>query len=122
MNKKGFTLIELLGVLIVLSIILVVTVPAITSSLKNTDQEKYNNYVKQVLESAEFYVENHREQYPELNTVGNKISFSVSKLIEEGYLKENTIDPSTNKKIDPTLQIFVSVSLDQTFKYQFPAK
>ena len=58
--KKGFTLIELLGVLVVLALILVVAVPSVTSSLKNTDQLKYSNYIKEVLSSAELYVEEHR--------------------------------------------------------------
>lgn len=119
-EKKGFTLIELLGVLIILSIMLLISVPAVTSSLKNTEKQKYDSYVKEILESAELYVESHREEFPELNTVGNKVSFPVSRLIEVGYIKENMINPKTNQKIDPTSQISVSVSLDQTFEYRFP--
>ena len=41
MNKKGFTLIELLGVIIILSIIMLIAIPNVTSVLEKNKREKY---------------------------------------------------------------------------------
>ena len=44
-NNKAFTLIEVVGVITVLSLILLVSLPAITSTLKRNEQRKYDEYV-----------------------------------------------------------------------------
>ena len=41
MNKKGFTLIELLGVIIILSIIMLIAIPNVTSVLEKNKRENY---------------------------------------------------------------------------------
>lgn len=120
MKEKGFTLIELLGVLVVLALILVVAVPAVTSSLKNTDKAKYSNFVEEVLSSAELYIEDNRNLFPELNEIGGVVTIKVGKLIDFGYLKENTVNPKTNQKIERTEEIRITVNEDYTFYYEYP--
>ncbi len=41
MNKRGFTLIELLGVIVILSIIMLIAVPNITSTLERSKRDGY---------------------------------------------------------------------------------
>ena len=120
MKEKGFTLIELLGVLVVLALILVVAVPAVTSSLKNTDKAKYSNFVEEVISSAELYIEENRNLFPELNEIGGVVTIKVGKLIDFGYLKENTVNPKTNQKIERTEEIRITVNEDYTFYYEYP--
>lgn len=120
MKEKGFTLIELLGVLVVLALILVVAVPAVTSSLKNTDKAQYSNFVEEVLSSAELYIEDNRNLFPELNEIGGVVTIKVGKLIDFGYLKENTVNPKTNQKIERTEEIRITVNEDYTFYYEYP--
>lgn len=43
LNRKGFTLIELLAVIVILAIVLVVTIPAVISSLNNARQKSLQN-------------------------------------------------------------------------------
>ena len=42
MNKKGFTLVELLGVLVVLSVILMIAFPLITTYINKSKQKAYD--------------------------------------------------------------------------------
>ena len=52
MKKKGFTLIELLAVIIVLSIIALITIPVVTSTIKNAKkgvaEVSIQNYIRAV--------------------------------------------------------------------------
>ena len=59
MKKKGFTLVEMLGILVVLTIIVVISVPAITSSLKKANQQKYDNWLEKFSIAAEDNLEYH---------------------------------------------------------------
>lgn len=84
-NKKGFTLIELLAVIVVLAIILTI---ATTSVIKNiNDSKEKAKYIaaKEITSIAEVYLS--------ANNADNCVS--VNKLIEEGYLEEDTTNPRT---------------------------
>ena len=85
MKNKGFTLVELLGVLVVLAIMLIVTVPAITSSLKSADQKEYDSFVNNIIDSAELYVETNREKFPELSSIGGVSAVPIRDLIDSGF-------------------------------------
>ena len=95
-SKKGFTLVELLGVILVMSIILLVGVPTITNMMKQDKIDTYERYLKDLYAASESYFVAHKDQYPSLNTVGGKATVTVSKLTEEGYIKNNVVDPKTN--------------------------
>ena len=41
MNRKGFTLIELMGVIVILSIIMLIAIPNVTSTLEKTKKDAY---------------------------------------------------------------------------------
>ena len=56
MNKKGFTLAELIGVIVVLSLICLITVPAIASVLKTNKKSLCETQLKNVLAAAKSYV------------------------------------------------------------------
>ena len=109
MKKKGFTLVELLGVLVVLSIILVVTIPVIINTLKNTDTNKQKDHEKNILSSAELYIEKKRSAFPSLDGDNGYAVLKVGDLINAGYLKKaEYVDESDNyigicKKQDQTL-------------------
>jgi len=51
-NNKAFTLIELLAVIVVLTIILLITVPAINDVIKNSRKEAFRNNVLNLFEAV----------------------------------------------------------------------
>lgn len=56
MNRKGFTLIELLGVLVILSIVLLIALPNITSILTRSKNDQYLTDAKKMVTSTEYEI------------------------------------------------------------------
>ncbi len=99
-NNKGFTLIELLAVLVILTAIMGIAIPSITSSMERT-KEKQNDSKKKVLTSfAELYVADHKNAI--YNTLGSGSScyIPVAKLIAEGYATEDSLKDADGNSID----------------------
>lgn len=55
-NRKGFTLIELIAVIVILSIILIVVVPNLIETYKQSKLKSEGMFVKQLTKSIESYV------------------------------------------------------------------
>ena len=95
MNNKGFTLVELLAVLIILTAIMGIAIPGISSSMQRT-KSKQDAEKKKLLESyAEIFVADHKaEVYRKLN---NKIAYICLSDMEE-YLPDGaTIDSNDHQ-------------------------
>lgn len=83
LNDKGFTLVEVLAVLVILSAIMAIALPSITSPMER-NKGKQDESKKEMLTSfAEIYVADHRNSlYNWMNDNGN---------IAECYIKVNTL-------------------------------
>ena len=111
--KKGFTLIELVGVIVILGVIAVFTVPALTKTLKKTADKEYEEFEKNVKLAAENYF--HSEIKDSIDT---KKFIKVSTLIDNGYLKE-IINPLTNEKINNNGTVIVYKDDKGVERYQY---
>lgn len=89
MNKKGFTLVELMGILVILGVLLIFTVPSITNTLKSSKVKEKEEYEKTVCLAAKSYIEVKRYAYPK--------TIEFSKLRSEGFLYNKLKNPETNK-------------------------
>lgn len=89
MNKKGFTLIELLGVIVILSIIMLIAVPNITSVLEKNKKESYVTDAKKLIIQAKYEIRNGNIEKPNADNIV-KITLS--------YLGTNDVnkDPDGN--------------------------
>ena len=83
---KGFTLIELLGVIIVLSILLVLVLPKLTSSVKSKKEELAMLNDDIVYTAAKLYVSEHKNEFEEEDDFVGCIE--ISTLDNLGYLGE----------------------------------
>ena len=54
MNKRAFTLVELLGVIVILSIVLMIAVPNVTSTLDKAKKESYLSDAKKLITQTEY--------------------------------------------------------------------
>ena len=115
MNNKGFTMVEVLGVVTILVIISLFTFPII-SSLTNDTTSKNKQFLDSLYQAAETYLEMNYERFK-----NNEISYiSASKLIEEGLLSNNLINPNTNKRvIDEDGVVEATRDVDNSFKYNY---
>lgn len=115
MNNKGFTMVEVLGVVTILVIISLFTFPII-SSLTNDTTSKNKQFLDSLYQATETYLEMNYERFK-----NNEISYiSASKLIEEGLLSNNLINPNTNKRvIDEDGVVEATRGVDNSFKYNY---
>lgn len=121
MKKRGFTLIEMLGILVVLSIIVMISVPTITSMLKKSYQKKYDDWLTSLYVAAETYVEDHREEFYEVNGGGTSY-LSIQLLLDQGYLKNSVKEPTTGKDVTKVGVIEVKPDSEKILQYKFILK
>ena len=114
--KKGFTLIEMLGIITVLALLLLVTFPNLSRSLKLTKENSKNNFTNNLKVSAETYVELNRDNYGDLDIPGTEISFTVQDLYDANLLKGIYEDVNSEDKIK------VIVGTDGILRYFFNGK
>lgn len=74
-NYDGFTLVELLGVIIILSIIMMIALPNITSVLEKNNRESYIADAKKMITQAKYAIRNGELEKPSENEI-LKISLS----------------------------------------------
>lgn len=89
MNKKGFTLVELLGVVVILSIILIIAIPNITSVMERSKRDNYIADAKKLITLVEYEIRK--------GTV-NKPSSTEIYAITLGYLKTMDLNGSLSGK------------------------
>lgn len=63
MNNRGFTLVEILGVIVLLSIIIVITVPAIGVVSDNVKKSMLKTKIENIEKAAVLYAQEHRENF-----------------------------------------------------------
>ncbi|MCM3566623.1 competence type IV pilus major pilin ComGC [Neobacillus mesonae] len=79
-NEKGFTLIEMMIVMLVISVLLIITIPNVTKHNKNINTKGCEAYVKMVQSEVQAYqMEN------------NKVP-TMAELESAGYLNEGAAD------------------------------
>ena len=80
MNNKGFTLIEVLAVLVILSIIMGLALPAVSNSLERTKRKQKKVEEKRVENAAEMYASDYKYTFR-----SNNCYISIDKLVEDHY-------------------------------------
>lgn len=110
--KKGFTLIEMLGIITVLAILLLLTFPNLSNSLKKTKENKNNNFTNNLKISTEAYVQLNRNKFPELNNVNGTVQIKIQDLYDANLMKGNY-------GVDTSTTVTVTRQNDGTLKYYY---
>ena len=97
MNKKGFTLIELIGTIVILSLVVLIAVPAISRSLNKGVKEADDQFKKNVELAAKNWASDNKNQLP--TAPNGPIEISVEALKSGGYLDGKVVKPSDNKNL-----------------------
>ncbi|MFY0743281.1 competence type IV pilus major pilin ComGC [Solibacillus silvestris] len=87
-NEKGFTLVEMLVVLLIISILILVTIPNVSKHFASIDEKGCDAYILMLQGQVEAYKLNNNE-YPS----------SVTDLIEEDYIVEEDLRCPDNTEI-----------------------
>lgn len=121
-KANGFTMIELLGIITIIGVLLVMTVPSLTNTLKNSEEKTYENFSDNLLIAAETYVENNPERFPSLKVAGGRAVITVQDLITNGLIKKTVVDPKTGTEVSTTDTIVMSKNDDKTIDYAYSGK
>lgn len=126
MKQNGFTLIELIGVVAILALIMVVTIPQLMSTMTKSNVKELESFAYDLETSAMTYVENEwsdfKIEYLKYNKAGS-YCMSLSSLIEKNYIKKTEIDPSTNAVIDANGKYILLTNIsDNSGSYRFSYK
>lgn len=91
LNKRGFTLIELLAALVILTVIMGIAIPNISSSLERTKDKQNESRIKVLEAAAELYVTDHK------NAIYNNLD---NKNVDQCYISIEELDISEENKVD----------------------
>lgn len=116
--KKGFTLIEVLGVIVILSIIALITVPMIGKYIKQAKNDSYDNQVSFIKLATQNWVSDHKNQFSD-TTLSNKVF--LSQLINDDYLEKTVYQTYSTCTISAQSYVLVTKKT-KSFTYQFVCK
>ena len=119
MNKKGFTLVEILVSIGLLALLGSVIAISLNKVFKDNNIKNYNEYVEKIKSSAMLYVNNTVDIINDLNDSSFKI-ITIGDLIDNGYLKDNIINPNTGETVDKNEKIKVSYDSDHELIVEYP--
>lgn len=102
MKKKGFTLIELLGVILILGLIAIISVPPVLKEIKKSKKELSESTKTLIIDAAKDYYEDHINEIE--RDEGKIYCINLSTLTAENYINgklktENLNDIDENLKV-----------------------
>lgn len=119
MKRNGFTLIEILIVIVLLAAISVTVGVSMQGAQERQKEKEIEKYNESIASSACVYAEIHNI------TTNNTVK--LEKLIEEGLLKKDLVNPKTNRtveeelKVDNNLYVYIKWENNEK-KCEFPVK
>ena len=104
MNRRGFTLIELLATIVIMTIILLMVLPAITALQENNKTRPFEYYGNSLVEAAKVYVTREGEDITELGVEQWEgcVDITYDDLISSGLIKpfeDSNYNCSINTKV-----------------------
>ena len=106
MNKKGFTLAELMGVIIILSIILLLTLPAVDKIIKNSKERAYQEQVTSISKAASDWALSNSSLLPDED--GNSITIYLSELKLSGSIAIDIKNPKTGNLLSNNTYVVIT--------------
>lgn len=117
MNNKAFTLAEMLAVIIILSVIALVTIPTVSTTLKNSKEQTCIIQYENILSAAKVWGSENILQLP---AEGESIEITLEDLQELGYIDDNIENPVTKQIIGLNTTIKISKEIgSKKYNYEF---
>ena len=115
MKNKGFTLAELLGVIIILGVIALISITAITNTMKENKEELYNIQINNIIVGAKTWASSHVFELPEQD--GESITLTLAELKQDGFVESDITNPKTNELFSNDLKVKIT-KIDNNYNYE----
>lgn len=106
MKNKGYTLIEIIGVIVILSLIIMISIPTISGILKSSKTKAYNVQVAEIKSASESWSLLNYENVPKND--GDTIIISVLQLKLANLLPYDFKNPKTGELFPDDMQISIT--------------
>ena len=115
--KKGFTLIELLGVIVILGVIALISIPPILNQLNSSKDTINEATLKLIYSAGSLYLDERHNDY--IRTPGNVFCVTLRELVADGKLESPVTDASTGKEIDLGKYVQYTVNNHGGLNYEY---
>ena len=115
MNKKGFTLVELLGVIVILGIIALISIPPILNQMASSEQSIDEATLRVVYSAGSLYLDERQNNF--VRNPGNVFCVQIEDLVADGKLDPALSDSSGNE-IDASKYVKYTVTNSGTLTYE----
>ncbi len=119
MKNNGYTLMEVLIVLTVLSIIVLVSYPLMTNTLRTAEEQRYEEFINTIHLVTEAYIELNDEKY-NLEEPFDSVIIKVDDLVNAGLYIASTQNPKTGEPLDLNDEILVYLQANYVKKFVYP--
>lgn len=120
MNRKGFTLAEVMGVIILLGLLALITVPAIESYIDNSKEKSYNSTISEIISASKNWNLKNSSKVTWTETATSDIysyELQLADLKKTEFLTNTDIvDPRTKTDMDGCILI---LSIDDSYTYTY---
>lgn len=103
-RKNGFTLIEVITIIVILSIIMITTFPAVSGAINRSKERAYESQVKLIEDAASGYVSEHVN---DLFTTGSDVVYISLADLKANKVVQNkkVIDPKTGNAMNGCVKV-----------------
>ena len=115
MKNRGFTLIELLGVIVILSLLLLIIIPSVTSNIKKGQKEADNDTTNSIVLAAKNWASDNKETVKD----NSPYTVTVSTLQSDGYLPKNIKLPSKGCSLNNASVTITATETTNNTKYDY---
>ncbi len=118
MKKNAFTLVELMAIIVIMASILLIILPAINGTIKNSEEKKKQDALNSIYMAAENYIMANYDEYSSLDDIGAVEYVYITDLISNNYLSIDTINPNNDLAFNSKDAVKVTKKEDGTFSYE----
>jgi prepilin-type N-terminal cleavage/methylation domain-containing protein len=113
-KNNGFSLVELLGVIIILGIISLITVPIISTSIKHSRQSSLDTIKNSVKNSTINWIADNMSITPE--NENDSITINLDQLKRQTYIDNKIMNPVTGDEVSNDSQIVIT-NINNNYDY-----
>ena len=115
--KKGFTMVELIAIVVIMALMLLIILPSINNTIKQSEGKKKETDLNNIYMAAEnFLMDNYDEH--KIDNVGDITYIYITDLINNNYMSINTLNPNNDASFTDKDAVKITRNDDGTFHYE----